>query len=398
MIKEQFPTAYDVEQTLTFYTSSYNSLKQFTQSLGLFAIGRSKRDIADFAINILFEHKDYVTFRKIAQGGEPAISISGFTLRHRLHELPKEILIQDIIGLKNEIDQERDNLLKKGAPIPRLSTPTQHDDGLISVDFEYQRVIPGRVELMHRVKSKISFTLKKVGPAQWRLLCYPQANQDVKQVESLFKKMGGGTYETYTISLESFTPKKRIQFFDTLLQCYAEGKEWKFEQVTQITIQSSGNLDHESILIDEESLELADLVLVDDEEVDRKDLISITQAILEGKNLRTNSFVQDCEKQGFYFLSMTLELNNTKTPEVIQVRIRFKLSPKMFEVVLVSMAERDEMGEQSIIFLEKRQYEILNEFWNASHEIWQEIEADSPKQFKEQLSFADHLESQTQVV
>lgn len=66
------------------------------------------------------------------------------------------------------------------------------------------------------------------------------------------------------------------------------------------------------------------------EEIKRSDLLSINQAILQGSYLRGNSFVKDCEAQGFYFLSMTLALVHSKSSEMIQVRIRFKLSPKMF--------------------------------------------------------------------
>jgi len=134
---------------------------------------------------------------------------------------------------------------------------------------------------------------------------------------------------------------------------------------------------------------------VDIQQVGRQDLNSITQAILEGKNLRTNSFVKDCEKQGYFFLSMTLELKNINLSEIIQVRLRFKLSPEMFEVVLVNMALEDENGRREISFPEQRQQEILKEFWNNCHKVWQEIYDNSPRLNGKQMTTADAIEAQS---
>ena len=111
-----------------------------------------------------------------------------------------------------------------------------------------------------------------------------------------------------------------------------------------------------------------------DKPVKASDLNSITKAALEGENLRTNSFVQDCEKAGFYFSSMTLELENKKAAEVIQVQIRFKEIPRMFEVILVKSLQVSEIGEIEIRLEEEREHEILEEFWKTSHDIWHDID------------------------
>jgi hypothetical protein len=44
---------------------------------------------------------------------------------------------------------------------------------------------------------------------------------------------------------------------------------------------------------------------------------------------------------------MTMLLENKKSAEAIQVMIRFKLSPKMFEVILTGMSEIHEYGRGS---------------------------------------------------
>lgn len=400
MIERQFPTPYDVEQTIMFRTTSFGALKRFMQMQGMFIVGWGKKDIAGFAANILFDHQDYMQIRRIAFGAEASTSISGFTLRHTLHDVDTETLTSDIIRLRADIAEKSESLTKRGEPVPKLGMPVRHNSGSLDIHFEYERVIPGRVELMQRVQSQVDLTMESVGGTQWRAVCYPQANQDVKSIQKLLEGMAGGGYEAYTISLEPLSRKERIQFFDDLLQHYSRDGEWIFEQVIGIAIRRpTSDLDDDSLRLEEEDSESSSFGGDQEiEQLDREYVQSISQAILEGKHLRTNKFVQDCEKQGFYFLAMTLELGNKQTAELVQARIRFKLSPQMFEVVLVGMAERDEMGERAITFPDEKQREILREFWNTSHEIWHRIHDKVFRSTPGQLSFADEIERKERVL
>lgn len=380
MIKKQFPTAYDIEQTITFRTASYIGFKRFTQSLGILNLGEGKKALADFVLGgVFFEHQDYVAMRRLAQGAEAATSISGFTIRDRLWPVKDmDELLDDIVALRDQLIGQESTLIKKGAPLQKLAMP-EVKNGIIVLHFEYQRMIPGRIELMQQIDTEVGFVIEPVGQGQWRVVCYPQANQDVKTVEVLFKKLADGAFEPFAISLERFTQQQRIEFFDSLIDRYRSHDEWRVEQVTEITLRQPSSSEKDLFIVDEESDESLEF-LGDDElqEASQDDLLSITQAVLQGKHLRTNSFVQKCEQLGFYFLSMTLELSNRKTSELIQVTVRFKLSPKMFEVVLAAMAERTEMGDSSVAFSGNRQQEILKEFWDASHEIWQRINENLP--------------------
>jgi hypothetical protein len=87
---------------------------------------------------------------------------------------------------------------------------------------------------------------------------------------------------------------------------------------------------------------------------------------------------------------MTISLENKKTNELIQITIRFKLSPKMFEVILASMAEKNPMGDIPTSFSYERQQEILKEFWNTCHLIWDNLYKQVPlKTLGTQMSFVD---------
>lgn len=391
MIKKQFPTCYDVEQTLTYRNTSYADLKEFMQSKGLINVGMGKDHITEFAVNILFEHKDYIFMRKLAQGGAYSVNISGFNLRFSTAmPIACKTLKEDIEEFRKKlINQEKDNPKKRGAPTQKLSSPIIGEDNIIKTTFEYQRLIPGKVELMQRVDTTVDFIIEPISEENWRVVCYPQANQDVKKIEKIFEKLGNTKYNPFTISLENFTQKQRIQFFDEILDYYNNHNIWKFEEVVEISIRQLTETDKKMFICEDEDSDTDEYI--DEykevfEELGEDDLLSITNAVLQGHNLRTNSFVQKCQNQGFYFPSMSLLLKNKKTPERIQVTICFKLSPKMFQVVLESTEEDTETGIKSKEFSSSRQQEILREFWNTSHNIWHKINNEVPEK-GEQLKF-----------
>ncbi len=394
MIKKQFPTPYDVEQTITYPQSSYEEFKKFMQRHGIINMGHSKDHIAQFASNILFEHQDYILMRRLAQGGHAVANISGFMIRPTKIPLVIDDFKDDLSTFRTKLNTQAQEATKKGAPTQKLAMPQINNDKL-KARFEYQRLRPGRVELLERVDTKIDFTIEPISDTtQWRVLCYPQANQDVKKLEKLFKKMGGKSYEPFIISLEDFPQQQRIQFFDTILEYYSSHDEWQFQEVTEITVKQPSSSDKKYLMIDEEDIESDELTEEEEllQEFSQDDLLSITKAILQGRHLRTNSFVRQWERQGYYFPSMTLLLANRKTSEVIKVTIRFKLKPRMFEVILAEMRQKVHVGDVPAVFSTNRQQEILKEFWNTSHKIWQRIHNEIPKP-PGQLSLADYQES-----
>lgn len=109
----------------------------------------------------------------------------------------------DLISRKQEIDSSRDKLVETGVHIPTLSYPLATAEGGIEGEFEYQRAIPGRVELLQFVSSNISFTIRPVGNDEWQLLCFPSSNQDVTELEKLICQLDGRSYETSTLSLDT---------------------------------------------------------------------------------------------------------------------------------------------------------------------------------------------------
>jgi hypothetical protein len=384
MINSQFPSAYDVEQTIKFYSTQYQDVRRFFQSLGLLNIGNGKDDLSLFAKCLLLEHQDYIVLRQLAQSGSNATNISGFSLRTTLMPKSLQDINEDLVAFRTKLIYQQEQSRKRDAAVQKLQMPELYN-GVLSAKFEYQRLIPGRVELIQKVDTEVDFIVELIDKQHWRVICFPKDSQDIKKIETLFMKLGDRSYSPFIISLEAFSQKQRIQFFDSVLDYYSQESEWRFLEVTEISIRREPDKDY--IILGEEVDSETEVV----DEAGESDLLSITQAVLEGKHLRTNSFVKDCERQGFYFPAMRLLLENRNSPEVIEVTIRFKLSPKMFEVVLTSMSERQDIGQVETSFTYKRQQEILREFWMTCHHIWEEIYEQLPQHKQDQqMSFAEY--------
>jgi len=420
MINKHFPTPFDIEQTINFRETSYKTVKKFLQEKGIFCIGNSKSGIAKVAKSILFEHKDYVNMRRYAQGGSSAFCISGFILRGDKIPLTRDIIIQDILAKREQLNSQEADRDREGAPTREVGMPLIGNNDSISLNFSYQRLIPGRVELMERVDTRVQLSIVKMNSSQWEVTCFPDANQDIQTVKKLlFYDVKSGLYTPTQISLENFTQKQRIQFFDDVLDCYRSHKDWSLQQVISLSLKRDNLNDdgfgsnHQSLLgesldndLNGEELdgEFTTLSSLEEEEIDesinpesseelqrtKEALQSISQAVLEGTHLRENKLVKDCEAHGFYFPSMTLRLENRKSAELIEVTIRFKLSPKLFEVVLENIFERNDLGGYSSAnCTDSRQKQILKDFWDICHEIWNKINSTIP--VERQMALSDIL-------
>lgn len=381
MITEKYPDAYDVSELVGLRTTSAQSIRTFAASKGVLIMGRGKEVVARILSRLQLDHQSYLDLRYYAQGGGARTSISGFNIRDwsTPHRTVRDIY-EDVLRIRNALAEQKQASGTKKAPALDLRHPEIEGDSVRS-EFSYQRVVPGKVELLARSNETVGFRISQIREGAWRVICFPKFNQDVETLEKLLKRAGKDAYEIYTIALDRFPVSQRIAFFDKLLEYYTmTSTEWSLRQVCGIVVRQSGKESDDGLFDIESDLSFDDVM--NDEQsakvAEPSDLRSITQAALEGENLRTNSFVKSCEKVGFYFSSMSLELGNKQTAEVAQVQVRFKLSPKMFEVIMLYTGIATEMGDESVRFTPERENEILTEAWIVSHQIWHEISNNLP--------------------
>lgn len=384
MISEKYPDAYDISELISLRATNPAAVRSFAASYGLLVAAKGRDAVASSISRLLLDHNSCLMLRYYAQGGVGKTSVSGFNVRD-LSNPPKTAMQirEDIMRFRMQlVEQGRKNTRRTSAI--EIKAP-EIIEGSIITRYTYKRIVPGKIALLAQSDETVDFSIVPIVEGIWRVLCLPKFNQDVETLQKLFGKINKYAYEVYTISLDKFPVKQRIAFFDRLLEYYSvplPEVQWRLRQVRGIVVKQSdkSRLVEEIFEIDSE-VSLSDLLDSDDEsekKVKASDLKSITRAALEGENLRHNSFVQECESAGFYFSSMTLELENKDTPEVIQAQIRFKELPKMFEVILQKAMTVTEIGEQEVRPLPKREQDILEEFWRVSHEIWHDIDSELP--------------------
>lgn len=387
MISKKYPDAYDIGELVNLRTTNLTAIRAFAASRGVLVAGRGKEVMAGRLSRLLLDHYSYLDLRYYAQGGVGKTSVSGFNIRDwsnpskTTHDIYK-----DIMKFREELANQKRSATHKKSAI--TINPLQIVDESIETSYTYYRVVPGKIELLSYYKETVEFNIAPIADRRWRVLCLPKYNQDVETLQKLFRKIDKEAYEVYTISLDKFPIPRRIAFFDLLLEHYSKGLPevaWRLRQVRGIVVKQADKkkaaAPEEDIFDIDSDTSLSELIEAEDtsdKQVRTSDLKSITKAALEGENLRHNSFVQECERAGFFFSSMTLELENKQTPEVIQVQIRFKELPKMFEVILIKTVFASDIGEVEGQLEPEREQEVLEEFWKVSHDIWHSIDEGLP--------------------
>jgi hypothetical protein len=104
-------------------------------------------------------------------------------------------------------------------------------------------------------------------------------------------------------------------------------------------------------------------------ELERRALGSIKEAILKGENLRTNPFVKEFEKDGYYFQAMTFRFDHNRKPLVIDLVINFKLRPIGLEIGIEKSFESvDERTEETSLSTSEES-KVLEMFWGTAKGI-----------------------------
>jgi hypothetical protein len=167
------------------------------------------------------------------------------------------------------------------------------------------------------------------------------------------------------IEQDRLTTQQTIHFFDQLGN-RASVEPWRLTQVKRVALQ---RVTEENIDDNEQEVRV---------ETQPSVLSGITQAILEGKDLRINPFIKECEEGGYRFTAMTYEFEHKSQPYVLEIRAEFKGKPKIFEVAVDRSKRRVGIGEQ----LEEssipadRKILTLTQFWSYAKGTYDELLAE----------------------
>uniref|UniRef100_UPI00334201D5 hypothetical protein n=1 Tax=Pseudopedobacter sp. TaxID=1936787 RepID=UPI00334201D5 len=281
-MKNSYPTKYEIYEALMMTSASFT--RMFAQKLGLI-VTNSKQDVIAKEISRIFlEEEDIEVIRSEAYQQKVNHSLSGFTVlsKHEYFSLVKNF---------NWILESKK--FKTGIVLNSLK---KLDEGNVYRGaYSYKRKKPGRIELLQDEENSFDFYLKDVGKGEWNVEIDSTRSTDLKELMDLFEPtLKKDEEKIESLDEKLLNTKNSIEFFDELSK-FGKKEHWGLVQISHVSIRKNA-MESET------------------EDVEQKDLDGISQAIIEGKNLRENQFVENAVSSGFSFTAMTYEFENTKKP------------------------------------------------------------------------------------
>lgn len=230
---------------------------------------------------------------------------------------------------------------------------------------------------MKEEKHEISFRIKALSKKKWQVEVDGESSNDGKAILKLFSMaVRGKNIAIDELRLDSLSNANTITFFDRLVK---EGldKEWAIVDILRLTLRRSKDKnENEEEVEDENETHGGDETKNEDvKEAPKEQLSGISQAILEGKNLRENKFVRMAEEDGYLFASMTYMFERKKDNSHMQLRAEFKGNPKIFEVSLESFSKtgNEQTDGDTMDLTDDLNYHYRTLFWNNAKKIYKEL-------------------------
>lgn len=351
-----YPNSYELEEVIA-NIANRPFIDSFAQSRGIFISHADKTTLSKELSNLFFDDFDLEEIRKVAYGHSNKHTLTGFIVKSENAEF-------DLISLYEHIRTNDISHRKKGLTMTQLVKHVNKKDSIEKYKgtIEYERRRVARIQFLQDEKGSFDFYIYKNENDFWQVEVDCNKSTDSGEIFNLIDKNIGKDSTIESIDLDSLTTKNTISFFDELAT-QGLGKEWRFVDVKKLTFKKGRDCNKE-----DEELE---------ENVEEENLIGISQAILEGKNLRENSFVKQSEAAGYVFTAMTFEYENKTTPYSIQIKAEFKGRPKVFEVGISLYISRsgldEEIHTEVLSDSDDRYYRTL--FWNNAKTIYDKFKS-----------------------
>ena len=160
------------------------------------------------------------------------------------------------------------------------------------------------------------------------------------------------------------TTKNKVEFFDRKA-AYAFNL-WQIKTITGITVKQ-GRLDENE---DEEEVVV--------EEEDSSTLTGISQAVLNGSGLRTNEFVQESIKKGYYISAMKYRYEHKMDTIEFAIILSFKNQDLRVDIDKTYNEDEGKIYVQPLV--KSEQNEIVIEFQNVANKIFDELIKEQSKE------------------
>lgn len=342
-----YPDIFALQISLSDFCSRH-FVDIFAQERGIFIANATQKDLGEFLSGLFFDSSDLSEIHDAALHIYRKNSLSGFWASTE----EAGVSLIDELEAHSGMVVEPKNKMTLGPIIQKNGLGEKFYIGSIGY---YQRQ-PGRVEFLSEVKRNFDFYLREIEENRWEVLVDGNRSQDVQILEDWFPNFSKRNYQVVKIDQDYLLDNQTIVFFDELSKC-GMTNEWLFTQVRKITLRRNSAQNDE---------------VEEKEETDRSILSGISQAMLEGQDLRHNSFVKQCENGGYRFTAMTYEYHHNTHPFVIELRAEFKGRPKLFEVAMEKILKRTGKDEvlENYQFPKEQELQLLTDFYGQAKIIF----------------------------
>lgn len=235
----------------------------------------------------------------------------------------------------------------------------------VQIKFSYTRRLPGRNKLIEDEKRYLQMNIRKTAKKQAIVDIRQQSSIDSSSAIHFLEKITSANTELGLkhINLEMLTDKHKIDFFDKIAAFNFNA--WHLDTITGITVKRGSLDDSENADFEvKEEIEGAD-------EAEAATLTGISQAILNGKGLRSNEFVQNSLRQGYYISAMKYRYEFKADPAAFIITLGFKGSDVKIEIEKTYYEEDEKLYIQPMLHTE--QNEIILEFQKAVAETFDKL-------------------------
>lgn len=345
--KYKYPAKYDLEQTLGEFAKR-GFVDQFAQARGIFITKANQSELASHLSHFFYSHDDLEEIRDVAYKTNAKDALAGFIM-HAEDESGDPVKLLQELRDSGELGDD--------VEIGPIKLETRTGEEIYEGSYSYVNKKPGRIEFLQEENRAFDFKIKKTDENEYQILVNGGKPSDSSVFRKLIKKKLGKKARYEDMDQLQLSSSQTIEFFDRLAND-GLGDDWEVLEVLQLVVRR-GN---------DES---------DEEELTEDQLSGITQAVLDGKNLRENSFVKETESRGYRFTSMTYRFHHVSIPHYIDIKAEFKYRPKVFIVDILSYQKnigRDELHLVPELLDSAIKVDIQMEFWRTAKNIFSEVQ------------------------
>lgn len=359
---KKYPNRFHVRKVIEQFISSKDSLNFFKEQ-GILIQASKRKDLAKIAADHYFSRDKFLKLKNRIETEHNYKKTARF-------ELPKE-QITDLKGALLEINgiplNDEENTIV-------TVVENSQDDWKFIIDYiEYK---PGMIDLLdqtaRRVEVKVNYH-QEICSLDFDTIVSSDHKKFKQVLEYLDRKNDDIRLDFSDISLKALSCENRIRLFNEVFQHNLN--PWKFVEIKKLKVKR-----------DENGGKSKETNGPDEQVIEEDQLQGINSAILDGKNLIENKFVQGTLDSGFYFSMAQMRFDNIENSNFIDVAIEFMSRPEKCETKMISSGyyEENEDGvivEETNIIESKLQDPILFELKNVLFQIYRRLLADQKVSF-----------------